>query len=176
MLFAGLAAPCVAQEAVDGSALSLSAAYTGELRRNTSGGMSVGTAYSDAIDLGLSWTTDRLFSGARVSGNVAVMHLGGEGISEQYVGDYQGINNIESPPGWYLYESWVEVSFGEEATSFRAGVLDLNAEFDTPVTPGLFVGSPFGIGTEFSQTGVRGPVVWPTTGLGIRAAGAVAKA
>ena len=96
-------------------ALSLSAAYTGDLRRNTSGGMSVGTAYSDAVDLGLSWTTDGLFSGARVTGNVAVMHLGGEGISGEYVGDYQGINNIESPPGWYLYESWVELSFGEEA-------------------------------------------------------------
>lgn len=173
LLFAGLAVPCIAQETVDGSALSLSAAYTGDLRRNTSGGMAEGSAYSDAIDLGLSWTTDRLFSGARVSGNVAVMHLGGDGISAEYVGDYQGINNIESPPGWYLYESWVEVSFGEEATSLRAGVLDLNAEFDTPVTQGLFVGSPFGIGTEFSQTGVRGPVVWPTTGLGIRAAGAV---
>jgi porin len=41
------------------------------------------------------------------------------------------------------------------------------------VTQGLFIGSPFGIGTEFSQTGPRGPVVWPITGLGIRAAGAV---
>jgi porin len=172
-LLASLAAPCVAQEPVDGQALNLSARYTGDLRRNTSGGMAVGGAYSDAFDLGLAWTSDRLVSGARVSGNVAVMHLGGDGISAEYVGDYQGINNIESPAGWYLYESWVQLSFGDEATSLRAGVLDLNAEFDTPVTQGLFVGSPFGIGTEFSQTGVRGPVVWPTTGLGIRADGAI---
>jgi porin len=174
-LLASLAAPCVAQEGADGSALNLSAAYTGDLRRNTSGGMAVGAAYSDAFDLGVSWTTDRLFSGARVSGNVAVMHLGGDGISAEYVGDYQGINNIEAPPGWYLYESWLQLSFGDEGTSLRAGVLDLNAEFDTPVTQGLFVASPFGIGTEFSQTGLRGPVVWPTTGLGIRAAGAVSE-
>jgi porin len=175
LLLASLAAPCVAQEAVEGSALNLGVAYTGDLRRNTSGGVAVGTAYSGAFDLGLTWTTDNLFPGARVTGNVAVMHLGGDGISAEYVGDYQGINNIESPPGWYLYESWVQVSFGDEATSLRAGVLDLNAEFDTPVTQGLFVGSPFGIGTEFSQTGVRGPVVWPTTGLGIRADGAVSE-
>jgi porin len=175
VLLASLAAPCVAQEAVEGSALNFSAAYTGDLRRNTSGGMAVGTAYSDYFDLGLTWTTDSLFSGARLTGNVAVMHLGGDGISAEYVGDYQGINNIESPAGWYLYESWVQVSFGDQATSLRAGVLDLNAEFDTPVTQGLFVGSPFGIGTEFSQTGARGPVVWPTTGLGIRADGAVSE-
>jgi porin len=55
--------------------------------------------------------------------------------------------------------------------ALRAGVLDLNAEFDTPVTQGIFTASPFGIGTELSQTGTRGPVCWPTTGLGLRAAG-----
>jgi porin len=33
------------------------------------------------------------------------------------------------------------------------------------------VGSPHGIGTEFSQTGGNGPSVWPVTGLGIRMAG-----
>src|SRR5688500_409895 len=105
VLLASLAAPCVAQQAADGSALNFSAAYSGDLRRNSSGGMAAGTAYSDAFDLGLTWTTDSLFSGARVTGNVAVMHLGGDGISAEYVGDYQGINNIESPPGWYLYET-----------------------------------------------------------------------
>jgi porin len=99
------------------------------------------------------------------------MYLGGDAISGEFVGDLQGINNIEAPSGWRLYESWVQMSFGETATSLRAGVLDLNAEFDTPVTQGLFIGSPFGIGTDLSQTGVRGPVVWPTTGLGLRVAG-----
>ena len=103
--------------------------------------------------------------------NLAVMHLGGEGISGEVVGDCQGINNIEADQGWYLYESWVEFELRRARELVRAGVLDLNAEFDTPVTQGLFVGSPFGIGTEFSQTGLRGPVVWPLTGLGIRAAG-----
>ena len=68
---------------------------------------------------------------------------------------------------------WTEFAFGGNThTTLRAGVLDLNAEFDAPETLGLFVGSPHGIGTEFSQTGSAGPSVWPVTGLGIRAAGA----
>src|SRR5688572_31214952 len=99
------------------------------------------------------------------------MYTGGDGISAELVGDLQGLNGIEATPGWKLYESWVELGFGERFGSLRAGVLDLNAEFDTPVTQGLFTGSPFGIGTELSQTGLRGPVVWPVTGLGLRAAG-----
>lgn len=170
-LAAVMTLPVFARDAAEGSALELGAAYTGDLRRNTTGGMSVGTAYADALDLGLSWSTDRLFPGTQLTSSLAVMYLGGDAISGERVGDLQGINNIEAPSGWRLYESWVQMSFGAASTSLRAGVLDLNAEFDTPVTQGLFIGSPFGIGTDLSQTGVRGPVVWPTTGLGLRLAG-----
>jgi porin len=101
------------------------------------------------------------------------MYIGGDGISSEYVGDLQGINNIEADAGWRLYEMWTELAFGSRSqTTLRAGVLDMNAEFDTPETTGLFVASPHGIGTDLSQSGSAGPSVWPTTGLGIRAAGA----
>lgn len=155
-------------------ALYLGASYTGDFRRNTSGGLAVGNAYSDSIDLGLEWTTSGLFSAATMTTSLSVMHLGGNDISGQYVGDAQGINNIEADQGWYLYESWVEFAFGQSSNSLRAGVLDLNAEFDTPVTSGLFTESSFGVGPDLSQTGKRGPGIWPTTGLGLRAAGDVA--
>ena len=160
-----------AQESREGPAFSLSAAYTGDLRRNTTGGLEVGTAYADAIDLGLTWVTDGLFANARMTANLSVMYLGGADISGEYLGDFQGVSNLEAGNGWKLYESWVELGFGGSSNTLRAGVLDLNAEFDTPVTQGIFTASPFGIGTEFSQTGARGPVCWPTTGLGLRAAG-----
>ena len=171
-----LALPASAQEADGGSALEFSAAYTGDLRRNTTGGIAPGTAYADEIDLGIAWESDRVFPGAKITSSLAVMYLGGDAISAEFVGDLQGLNNLEAPSGWRLYESWVQMSFGQSPTSLRAGVLDLNAEFDTPVTQGLFIGSPFGIGTEFSQTGQRGPVVWPTTGLGLRVAGRAGEA
>jgi porin len=169
----GTCAPVFAQDTSEPPALVLAAAYTGDFRRNTTGGLEVGDAYSDSIDLGVEWTTTGLFSDATLTTSLSLMHLGGDGISGKYVGDAQGINNIEAENGWYLYESWLELAFGESANSLRAGVLDLNSEFDTPVTSGLFSASPFGIGTELSQSGRRGPGVWPTTGLGVRAAGAV---
>jgi porin len=147
------------------------ASYTGDFRRNTTGGLAVGDAYADSIDLGVEWISTGLFSAATLTTSVSVMHLGGQGITGEYVGDAQGINNIEADRGWYLYESWVEFAFGEHAYWLRSGVLDLNAEFDTPVTSGLFTQSSFGIGPDLSQTGERGPGVWPTTGLGLRVAG-----
>lgn len=167
-----VAAPAGAQESVAGSSFSLSAAYTGDLRRNTTGGLDVGATYADAVDLGVVWVSDGLFSNARMTTSLSVMYLGGGDITGEYIGDLQGVNNLEAGNGWKLYESWVEFSFGESSNTLRAGVLDLNAEFDTPVTQGIFTASPFGIGTELSQTGARGPVCWPTTGLGLRVAGA----
>ncbi|HET7810431.1 MAG TPA: carbohydrate porin [Steroidobacteraceae bacterium] len=160
-----------ADEPGDAPELQFSAGYIGDLRRNTTGGLEVGTAYSHRLDLGLTWNTSAF--GNPVTANLSVMHLGGDAVSGDLVGDLQGINNIEAPDGWRLYESWVEMSFGESTSTFRAGVLDLNAEFDTPVSQAVFVASPFGIGTELAQTGLRGPVVWPTTGLGMRASGAI---
>jgi len=160
-----------ADESAD-NGLTLSFGYTGDLRRNTTGGLAVGTAYSDLLDLGATWTSDKLFSDSRLTTNLSVMHVGGDEISGEFVGDLHGVNNIEAPDAWHLYEFWSEFSFGGRGnTSLRLGMLDINADFDVPVTSGLFVGSPHGIGTEFSQTGGNGPSVWPVTGLGIRVAG-----
>lgn len=162
-----------AQDAAEeDTGLAVSFGYTGDLRRNTTGGMTVGNAYSDMLDLGASWTSDQLISDTRFTTNLSVMHLGGDDISGEFVGDLHGINNIEAPDAWHLYEFWSEFSFGGRGnTSVRLGLLDLNADFDTPVTSSLFVSSPHGIGTEFSQTGGNGPSIWPVTGLGLRVAG-----
>jgi porin len=161
-----------AQESADeANGLVVGMGYTGEFRRNTSGGLDVGNAYLDLLDLGASFSTDRL-SFASLTTNLSVMHVGGDDISGDFVGDLHGVSNIEAPDAWHLYEFWSELNFGGRShTSLRLGLLDINADFDVPVTSALFVGSPHGIGTEFSQTGGNGPSVWPVTGLGIRAAG-----
>src|SRR5687767_13729245 len=88
--------------------LAFNAAYTGDLRRNTTGGLELGTAYSDAVDLGLVWVTDSLVPGTHMTANLSVMYLGGDDFSSEYAGDWQGINNLEALNGWKLYESWVE--------------------------------------------------------------------
>lgn len=153
-------------------ALGLSASYTVDWRRNMTGGVETGTALSGLLDVGATWTSDRLLPGAWVTSTVSVIHTGGGAISGRYVGDLQGLNNIEAPEGLRLYELWSEISFGARgAVSSRVGFLDLNAEFDAPVTSGFFIGPPFGIGTDLAQTGENGPAVFPVTALGVRIAG-----
>jgi porin len=153
-------------------AFAVSAGYTADLRRNMSGGLEQGNAASGLFELGASWTTDRLLPGAWVITSASLIHTGGAAISGRYVGDLQGLNNIEAPAGLRLYELWSEIRFGERGTvSTRMGFLDLNAEFDAPVTSGFFIGPPFGIGTDLAQTGENGPAVFPYTSLGVRIAG-----
>lgn len=157
---------------VDCPGIALNGLYSGDWRRNTTGGLATGAAYSHKLILGANWRADSLFEEARLSGSASVMYLSGDAISGDYVGDLQGLNNIEADAGWYLNEVWTEFAFGGDThTTLRAGILDLNAEFDVTPTSLMFVAAPFGVGTDISQSGPTGPSIFPLTGLGVRAAG-----
>ena len=52
--------------------------------------------------------------------------------------------------------------------SLRAGLYDLNSEFDTNDTGAVLLNSAFGIGSDFAQSGSNGPSIFPTPGLALR--------
>jgi len=166
---------CVDEGACPG--LQVSAGYIADLRRNATGGLERGNAASGLLQLGAAWTTDRLLPGAWITSTASLIHTTGGAISGRYVGDLQGLNNIEAPAALRLYELWSEARFGgDDGLSTRMGFLDLNAEFDAPVTSAFFIGPPFGIGTDLAQTGENGPAVFPVTSLGLRVAGRIGAA
>jgi porin len=150
--------------------LDVAVSYTADLRRNTTGGLERGNAASGLLHVGAAWTSDRLVPGAMVTTSASLIHTSGGDISGRYVGDLQGLNNIEADGAVRLYDFWTEIRFGQ-GMGTRVGFLDLNAEFDAPVTSSFFIGPPFGIGTDLAQTGENGPAVYPITSLGVRLAG-----
>ncbi|MEZ5498485.1 MAG: carbohydrate porin [Steroidobacteraceae bacterium] len=165
------AAACDSEEPCDG--LSLEIGYTGDGRHVAAGGLATGTAYSDVLDVAAGLRSTRLFSSSDFTARLSLMHTGGRSASEELVGDMLGINGIDAPPGWRLYEAWTQWDFGSRHTmSVRAGWLDLNAEFDAPATAEIFTHSAFGQGGDFGQSGVNGPASWPITALGLRVASA----
>lgn len=151
--------------------VELGAQYLGELHDNLRGGQSTGTAWSHLARAGVLWTVQPATGVASVTSHLSVMAMEGGGISGRRVGDLQGISNIEADSGVRLYEFWTEARFGAGTTSLRGGFLDLNTEFDVPYTSVLFVSPSHGIGSEFGMSGSNGPAIWPSTGLGLRAAG-----
>ena len=68
-----------------------------------------------------------------------------------------------------LYEAWIEQRLAGDRLSLKAGLYDLNSEFDTTESGGLFLNSSHGIGPDFSQTGENGPSIFPVTSLAFRA-------
>jgi len=149
--------------------ITFNAAYTGELDSNLSGGIGTGSTYLDNLDLQLSAERGSIFGIPGLSGLLYGLYNSNNQFNENYVGDAQVISNIDSSDGLRLYEAWLDWAPGpEERFSVRAGLYDLNSEFDSVDTGGLFLNSSHGIGIDFGQSGLNGPSIFPVTALALR--------
>lgn len=142
--------------------------YTSEVMGNISGGISRGAEYLDNLDMVLEVDMERIAGIGGTKLHVYGLYNNGASISAR-VGDSFATSNIEadSRHQFRLYEAWLETAL-TPSLSVKAGLYDLNSEFDTLETSGLFVGSAHGIGVDISQTGLNGPSIFPVTSLAVR--------
>lgn len=141
--------------------------YVGEFSGVASGGLKRGGRYLDNFDIVAEADLGRI---AGLSGTTVLLYgLYNNGKSLSALsGDSQVNSNIETGvKAFRLYEAWINQQFGER-TSLRFGLYDLNSEFDTLDTAGLFTNGSFGMGTDFGQSGQNGPSVFPFTSLAAR--------
>ena len=148
--------------------VTVSAVYTADIRSNVNGGVERGTRYLDNIDLQVAVDADHLIGwhGARLF----FYGLYDNGVSlSRLVGDVQTVSNIETNVrAARLFEAWIEQDVGRNG-SIKVGLYNLNSEFDTTQSGGLFLVSSDGIGPDFSQSGRNGPSIFPVTSLAVRA-------
>jgi porin len=90
----------------------------------------------------------------------------GADITGNLVGNALPVSSIEGPASIRLANAWVAQDF-DGSGGLKAGVVDLNTEFDVQSTAALFLNSAFGIGPDFAQSGRNGPSIFPSTGLGL---------
>jgi len=117
------------------------------------------------LDVGLA-SGDRLFGIDGVHAQAEVMLLAGGGFSAERSGDYQVASDIDAPHAIRPYEIWVEAPLSTSAR-IKAGLIDLNNDFDVQGVGGLFLNSSFGIGPDLSQSGPNGPSIFPVTAPGL---------
>ena len=149
--------------------VSVSVVYTADIRANAAGGIARGVRYLDNLDLQVALDADRLvgWRGARFF--AYAIYNNGARFSPDLVGDIQKVSNVETDVrALRLFEAWVEQDVGRNA-SLKAGLYNLNSEFDTTQSGGLFLLSSHGIGPDFSQSGRNGPSIFPVTSLAVRA-------
>lgn len=166
-LLPGLAPTWSAAQLNEQDGVSLELAYTSDFFANAAGGVEKGAVYLDNVDLTGTFDLQRL---AGWRGATAFLYvLGNRGSSpSDLVGDMQGVSNMDAPDTWKLYEAWIEQALAGDRLFVKAGLYDLNSEFDVIGSGGLFLNSSHGIGPDFAQTGVNGPSIFPTTSLAVR--------
>jgi porin len=160
-------APTVTDQPPSRSGITPALVYNGAVFTNLGGGARSGDTYTGSLNLQL--TVD---GGALLRWADTLFYLDGiwihGGQPSAFIGDAQGVSNISAPPRVKLYEAWVQKNFLDNQISALAGLYDLNSEFYRLQSAGLFLNSSFGIGPEFSQSGVEGPSIFPSTSVGAR--------
>lgn len=163
---AGADESCVDCE--DRDAVAVEAIYTGEIWRQASGGVATGTRYLDNLDVTFDVDGERLAGLEGMQLFAYLLYNNGEGFCDELAGAAQCVSNIEASEALRLYEFWTQWRFGTAEQSLRFGLYDLNSEFDSIETAGLFLNPSHGIGPELAQTGENGPSIFPVTSLGAR--------
>jgi len=129
------------------------------------GGEKSGITYAGAVHFQAIVDGDRLFSLSGLTLYLDILNTHG-GQPDGLVGDIQGVSNIASPPTTEIYEGWFQYNLSN--VSVLVGRYDLNSEFYRLLSSSLFLNSSFGIGPEFSQSGLVGASIYPDTALGAR--------
>ena len=149
--------------------LVLQLAYTGDILASVSGGKRRGTRWINNVSAIATADLDTLAGVPRTTALLHVFYNDGTDFSGDIVGDGQIVSSIEAGvPLLRVLEGWVEHRSPGDRWSVKAGLYDVNSEFDALQTSLLFVNSAFGMGTDLGASGRAGPSTFPSTSLAAR--------
>ena len=144
------------------SAFQFHASYIGDVVSNFHGGLKTGTTYLGLANIKADFDTEnaKWWKGGEAFVNLANTHGGTPSAS--FVGDFQGVSNIEAGNLTFLYELWYKQRLGN--FNFTIGLQDLNIDFATTESGSLFTNSSFGIQSSIADN-ISTPI-FPLTALG----------
>ncbi|HNW51733.1 MAG TPA: carbohydrate porin [Prolixibacteraceae bacterium] len=143
----------------------LEATYVGDIYGNFAGGIQTGAGYLGMANLKIGFDTEKAgwWNGGEFYVNGASTH--GKSPSENFVGDFQVVSNIDAGNLVYLHELWFRQSFRK--LELTVGLQDMNTQFAATENGGYYLNSSFGVPPVISGN-VPAPI-FPLTGLGISA-------
>jgi porin len=150
--------------------LAVEASYTADGFWNASGGLEQQGTYLDLVEISADFDLGRALQSRDLLAHLSLIHTNGTELTK-HVGDAMVVSNIEAVDHPTVFEAWLDWGMDTAGRwSLRTGFYDLNSEFDTTESRGLFLNSAYGIGQEIAQTGEYGPSIYPVTSLGARIA------
>lgn len=155
---------------------AVGARYVADALANVHGGLREGSAWVDYLELAAAFDAGRAFGIGDLTLFASLVRTNPPTFSDRYVGDAMIVSSIDSQRALHALEAWFDWGFAARGKgSVRIGLYDLNSEFDTTESRGLFINSAYGIGQELAQTGRNGPSIYPVTALAARLAWAPAE-
>ncbi len=140
--------------------------YTGEYFENLRGGLDEGGEYRGDISFFLEIDTEQAGWWDNGLFFFHIQHQHGEGITENYVGDFQVLSNIDADDFTQLSELWYRHSFLDESLWVLFGKVDANAFFAYVDFGGDFINSSPGFSPSIPLTTYPDPD-WGTV-IGIK--------
>lgn len=144
-------------------AITLDASYIGDYVYNMHGGLQQGATFLGMASLGMLLETKKL--GLWKNGLLYIhgKSLHGNSPSEQLVGDFQVISNIDGGEHTYLHEFWYSQSLG--ILDITIGLQDANAELVASEIGSHFINSSFGIPSLIADNVPT--ALFPLTNIGV---------
>ena len=118
--------------------------YLGETFGNVSGGLGQGAVYNGLAKFGVGLNLEKLtgWAGASFYANTILPH--GASISQKYVGDLNGVSNLDTVDGARLYKLWFQQVLDEGRWSLRLGQIAADKECFVSEGAALFLNNAFG--------------------------------
>jgi porin len=140
--------------------------YSGEAFANLWGGVKRGGDYEGLAKISLKLDLQKLvqWNGATLYASMLYPH--GNGITAQYVHDYNLLSNIDAYDSVRLFELWLQQAFCDGRFSIRVGHLTTDNDFFVSNNSALFINSVFGpLGTVFHDVTLP---TYPVASDGVR--------
>ncbi len=149
--------------------MELGALYRADVMSNVSGGIKRDASALGNLDLTAEIDLARLAGWTGVTAGLHGIWSHGGKPNTYLVGSMQGVDNIEVETNTAkIFQAWIEKQWQDDSFSARLGLYDLNSEFYSTRTSGIFMHPAPGIGSEMAQAGANGPSVFPTSSLALR--------
>jgi len=140
--------------------------YTGEYFGNLSGGFRRGAEYEGLLKLAGRFNLEKLALLPHMTFYISALDTHGEGLTNRYVHDLNGVSNIDAYDTVRLYELWLQYGGPLDWLSIRVGQWAVDMKYFGVDSSQLFVNSSFGLYGTISND-LTAPV-YPVAAPGIR--------
>ena len=149
--------------------IAISATYTAEVFGNVQGGIHRGATYDGLFLPQLDIDLAQLLKWEGASFRASMVQGHGPSLSGTMIGNLMiHSGTLAVPPATRLYNLWLQQNLFGDVLSVRAGLMNVDAEFMTSATAGLFVNTTFGWTAWTGFDLPAGGPAYPLSGPGIR--------